>query len=203
MKITSMADFNQKQRKKNSLNIEAKSFIPRATDKKPDFEQIKKKEESHPKFRKNSVPSKSPHLRDLSPVRGKRHNEYQPIEFFLQTISDTDLVTWIMDQTEALRAVFKVIVFTEQEFQENVDIGQNECHVKRFKGEKFEVKVNDSINIIRYKDKAICTFVDDGTAIIFIQQGNNLVGYHFCFEECPEGAFEKIVDENKKFKPRK
>jgi len=108
---------------------------------------------------------------------------YQPIEFFLQDLSDDRLTTWIVDQAGVLRSVFEIasVPFGEDRV---IQIGKNSCEIS-FIDEAFTVTCKQAIHSAHY-DEAISFHFNDGTVGLFIRRSGAIKCYNFCFEESPD-----------------
>ena len=111
-------------------------------------------------------------------------SEFQPLEFFLIDQSNSEIVSWIMDQAGVLRAVFKVASVPTDE-PDTIKIGDNMIWF-RFDDDCMNISCKDAICSNYYKEKAISLQFKDGTAGIFIRMGNKINCYHFQFEESPD-----------------
>lgn len=118
---------------------------------------------------------------------------YEPIEFFLSSIEDHELVCWLNEQTNILRAVFKVVEYQEPRVKEIIRIGSAQFRVIRNDFLDFNVSTDEAVNCTEYNGRAICNYLKDGTVVIFMLRGDNLVGYHFCFEDAPESTFQQLI----------
>ena len=123
----------------------------------------------------------------------KAESDYQPIEFFLSLIDDYKLVAWISDQVGCLRAVYKITEYESEIVKDSIKVGSTSVRVVRHDDNTFDIQSDEAINLTHYETKATCLFLKDGTVIIFMFQGNNLAGYHFCFESAPDEMFQAMI----------
>lgn len=120
--------------------------------------------------------------------------EYLPIEFLLADMSDYNLTSWISDQVGCLHSVFKVYQCEERTTKEVIYVGETRIQVIRTDQNQFDVVSASAVNSVGHEGKAQCLHLKDGTVVVFIcQNGGNLTGYHFCFEDIPEETFRAMV----------
>jgi hypothetical protein len=124
--------------------------------------------------------------------------EYIPIELFLYTKKDNNLVAWIMDNIGVLRSVFKI---TQLSINKDTRLTLKD-HVYVFsftpssiEGVKQEKKwhLESSLTIVGQEHNGdVCIFhFIDGTAAM-ISEGTL---YYLHFEECPDDLFDEIKKE--------
>lgn len=96
---------------------------------------------------------------------------YWPLEFFLsEVVQEEHLITWIVDRVSILRAVFEAGSWplNETPLQEHQAVVQA--------SEK-------AIHTVVLDEQAICLYLPDGTATIFLNDDDMLQAYQFTFED--------------------
>jgi hypothetical protein len=134
-------------------------------------------------------PTEKPEEKPMEKPTEKKQ-DYQPVEFFIMELRDLNIVTWIHDQINILRAVFKIgqwSVENEEPHPRILTVGEYKIDLQ-LEQSSFSVSCKEAINteLFRGKDQritAVCLHLTDGTAVIFLQQHNRLTGHHFCFED--------------------
>jgi hypothetical protein len=116
---------------------------------------------------------------------------FWPIEFFLHdVISDTEMITWIVDQVGVLRSVFELVTWNLQEkSNKKATLSKADTMIKITYGKnRFFIGAKKAAGTVINHDKnrkvnAVCVHLNDGTSLMFIRHESQLYCYHFCFEE--------------------
>lgn len=127
-------------------------------------------------------------------------NDYMPIEFLLMGLDDK-MASWLVDQAGVLRSVFTLGSYDEIEISESFFCGAKEGRIEREEIGKFHLTVEGALSTVCFEDCAVVSFLQDGTAVLVIEDGEMLTCYHLCFEEMSEDVHLQYIQEALTWEP--